>query len=722
MGKLTTMVQIGRTFGVRDGMLRLGYELQRGSGVISRRMRAVEGWPSWELARIAPGATPDSLLGTRREGNCAFFFRDSRRLAAPLKTIVGPDGEASIMAQADEVLDGHIPYFGRLSYTAGFPPNWFQNPATRQGVDPSRSWTTMRFASMEYGDLKFILEPSRFLFAYPLVRAYALSGDNRYAEGFWNAVEDWARNNSPMAGPMWICGQECSLRIVVWSFGLHGFLHSPATTAARVGLLTSMIAAHAWRTVQTLGYARSQRSNHLLSEAVGLWTAGRLYPELKQSAEWRELSARLLREAVRDQLRPNGISKQHSFNYQRMVLHLLLWTLRLAEIHDVGLDPAIRRLTEGAFDFMRGFVDPVSGRAPNYGSNDGSLVLPLAGCEYGDFRPLLQLGAEILKRPILPPGAWDEATLWLCGPRSVAETSEKAPSIAASNDYHRLGNEHSWALVRAGRYHRRPFQADQLHVDVWWRGLNLARDPGTYMYNGEPPWDNGLSGTAVHNTVTVDGQDQMRRAGRFLWLDWAQAYGRSFASSAAGTPDCFEGGHDGYRRCGVEHRRMVRWLGDAGWVIVDDLLGDQEHDIQLHWLCPDLPFEVSDVPFCVSFKMGKDSFSCGMFSDSPGSGGVVRAGKNLLADAGETNTQRLGWESPTYGELCPAVSLIYRAKPSLPARLVTVILTGERFNMNRSSDRLVISCSEAQIYQVELNPHFRETVSRNAARGGMARP
>ena len=89
--------------------------------------------------------------------------------------------------------------------------------------------------------------------------------------------------------------------------------------------------------------------------------------------------------------------------------------------------------------------------------------------------------------------------------------------------------ENSWALIRAGRYTRRPFQADQLHVDLWWQGINLARDAGTYLYNGPPPWNNGLAGTAVHNTVTVDHHDQMRRAGRFLWVDWAQASGRVYS-------------------------------------------------------------------------------------------------------------------------------------------------------------------------------------------------
>ena len=33
---------------------------------------------------------------------------------------------------------------------------------------------------------------------------------------------------------------------------------------------------------------------------------------------------------------------------------------------------------------------------------------------------------------------------------------------------------------------------DQLHLDLWWRGLNIAQDAGTYLYNADPPWDNPL--------------------------------------------------------------------------------------------------------------------------------------------------------------------------------------------------------------------------------------
>jgi len=54
MGKLGTL--LFRSAGhseMRDGLLRLGYEL-RPVRVMSRRMQSVGGWESWDLKHIAP--------------------------------------------------------------------------------------------------------------------------------------------------------------------------------------------------------------------------------------------------------------------------------------------------------------------------------------------------------------------------------------------------------------------------------------------------------------------------------------------------------------------------------------------------------------------------------------------------------------------------------------------------------------------------------------------
>jgi hypothetical protein len=734
MGRLGTMLQIGRTFGARDGMLRLEYELQRGSGWMSRKMRSVQGWDVWDLRRIASQTSAEEMRAARRNGTRPFFFSDVRTLRTSIRTIVGQEGEKSVLAEAEHILAGNLPFFGQLSFACEFPPRWFQNPITGQSVAPRRPWTQMRFASPEYGDLKFILEPSRFLFVYPLIRAYALTGDERFPEAFWRAIEDWARHNPPMVGPLWICGQECSLRILAWSFALHAFVHSSSTTNQRVALLVSMISAHAWRTGRTLGYARSQRSNHLISEAVGLWTAGMLYPELRDAEVWQELGTQLLHEAVLDQITVEGVSHQHSFNYQRMILHLLLWTLRLAEIHNAPLHDCVRYRTQAAFEFMRSWVDSASGISPNYGSNDGSLIFPFATAAYRDFRPLLQLGAAVLNRPSLEPGPWDEAALWFgVKPASMEKSVAVSPPVADIG-YFRLGDEDSWALIRAGNYTRRPFQADQLHVDLWWRGINVARDAGTYLYNGTPPWNNGFARTYIHNTVTVDHHDQMGRASRFLWVDWAQASGRISFSPNCEVPDRFEGEHDGYRHLGVIHCRVVHWLRGAGWIIVDDVKGTGDHDVRLHWLTPDLPYEICELPFQIVYTTKPAPIRWSIFSGYPGSAVVMRAGTQVLTANGAASmaaedVQMFGWESPTYGDLRPAISLLYQTRSRLPVRIVTVVLADERYNVEETDNEVVIGRTflmenpqdESEIYRVSLSPTPMHTSETQASPAGGSR-
>ena len=157
MSKIGAMLQVGRTFGMRDGMLRLEYELQRGSGLMLWRMRSVQGWDSWDLKRIAPGVPAKDLRIARQDGTHRFFFANAPTLKSSIREIVGSDGEKQIIAEAERILAGNLPFFGQLSLASEFPPQWFRNPATGQTVSPQQPWTQMRFASPVYGDLKFIL-------------------------------------------------------------------------------------------------------------------------------------------------------------------------------------------------------------------------------------------------------------------------------------------------------------------------------------------------------------------------------------------------------------------------------------------------------------------------------------------------------------------------------------------------------------------------------------
>ena len=110
---------------------------------------------------------------------------------------------------------------------------------------------------------------------------------------------------------------------------------------------------------------------------------------------------------------------------------------------------------------------------------------------------------------------------------------------------------------------------DQLHFDLWWRGINITPDAGTYLYNAAPLWDNPLVSTRVHNTVTVDGRDQMTRGGRFLVLDWFPAFSRSSIESDPSVLQKMSAWHNGYK--GIRHERAVTVLVDDRWLVEDRL-------------------------------------------------------------------------------------------------------------------------------------------------------
>ncbi len=99
-------------------------------------------------------------------------------------------------------------------------------------------------------------------------------------------------------------GQEVALRLISFVFAWQAFSDSPKSTTERTGNLQGALAAHARRIISTLPYARSQRNNHLLSEAAGLYTAGLMLPNLPDAHRWKRTGWNLFIRGMRDQITP----------------------------------------------------------------------------------------------------------------------------------------------------------------------------------------------------------------------------------------------------------------------------------------------------------------------------------------------------------------------------------------------------------------------------------
>ncbi len=534
-----------------------------------------------------------------------------------------------------------------------------------------------------------------------LGRAYILGGDERYPVAFWGRLEEFLAANPPYLGLNWISAQEVALRLITLVFCWQIFALSPHSTPERASKLKSAIAQHAMRIPPTLVYARAQNNNHLLSEAAGLYTAGLALPDHPQATYWRSLGWFWFQRGLLMQIAPSGAYIQHSINYHRLMLGLALWMDRLIHLDGLTFSTQIRHLLGQSTRWLLGLLDSADGGVPNLGPNDGADILPFSVLPFSDYRPVLKAAAStFLQEQIFDHGPWDEMGLWLANPalhsaeegRLVAPPFSRTPPDQAPHTLHSPTGD-SWAYLRVARFNSRPGHADQLHVDLWWRGLNVACDAGTYLYNAPPPWDNRLAGADVHNTLTVDGLDQMQRSGRFLYLKWAQARLVHIEYNQQGQPQRLLAQHDGYNRLGLIHQRSVTALprgenptGDH-WLIEDELLPTRStanavHRACLHWLLPDWPWKIShsqgedldplgaEIPAlliltltsplgAVELRLSSRCQPKHLPSENPMDGAaglqIIRGGELVFGTGPFQPTW--GWISPTYGKKIPGLSV-----------------------------------------------------------------
>jgi hypothetical protein len=663
--------QLARSMGPAWVASRSAYALVRRMGWL--RLRCPVGdWADAQLSDLAPGLRLQDLPAHIEDrAKIAFFVGPHRKgLGDRLQELIPAKEAARLHELPTRLRAGRMRLFHHDGdRKVGWPVRWHRHPSTGQ------EWPRVHWSLLEDlgdSDVKWLWELSRFGYAYDLVRAHWLGAEDA-AEVFWELVEDFARANPPNVGVHWLCGQECSFRVFAWLFGLFALAGSSASTPERQALLLRVLATHGERIEANLGFARLQKNNHAVNEALALFSLGTLLPCLRSAQDWESKGRRVLEEEASRQIYDDGAYVQHSLNYHRLVVESYAWALLLARRAKSPLSAETQARVGSAVELLLQLSDELSGRAPNYGSNDGARLLPLDGCAFEDYRPSLQLAgwAAWGERPIAD-GAWNEPLLWLGGAEALAGDAVPRSRQALTSPvggYATLRSGDAWVFSRACEYRDRPAQADQLHVDLWWRGANVLGDPGTYSYNAAPPWRNGLSTTSVHNTLTIDGLDQMVRGPRFVWLGWSR--GRILRSAGGARLQLWEAEHEGYLdRLGIVARRLLLLAGDRFLVVIDELHGGGRHEISSQWLAPDATnLDLKADNARLDFQAGP----CGVqFRAADAAGSLSALPHQVAPDDGRV----AGWCSTRYQErrAVPTLALSYEAE--LPIRQVTVVSLG----------------------------------------------
>ena len=600
------------------------------------------------------------------------FFVDPDRAAAMRAWLTSAIDTAlwseQVTEQATRLATGELKYFGHRYHRVGWPVRFHYDPihdttwpsgvpaAAIDQLDPRRQ------------DIKCVWESSRFSVAYALAREHVHQPASPAAELFWMLFDTWDDQNPYGLSVNWSCSQEASFRLMAWFFAACATLDSEEASSPRLHRLTELIWYTGRQVAFNIDYARSQKNNHALSEAAALWTIGHMFPELRAAAQWREQGRQVMITEMHRQVYDDGSYVQHSLNYHRVMLDDCLWAMRIGQLHGEPLEQIAEPVAR-ATDWLLELIDPHSGRVPNYGPNDGAQVLPLSCCDYLDYRPVAQAAHYLLRgKRAYEPGPWDEKMVWLFGPEAAdapVKARRHTRHFAARNGgYYTLGGPRSWALIRAHHYVDRPHQADMLHFDLWADGENILRDAGSFHYNCGAPWKDYFPSTAAHNTIEIDGQDQMIRGPRFLWLRWVDAKVLRYEQSSTSDEEHFAAEHYGYRRLrpAATHRRSIDRHGDT-YLVRDEILGNGQHAIALRWRLYPGDWQQAGNTFTLNRNTSQVIIE---ITEIP-------PGMTVALLAGHESPRPEGWESLYYADRQPAPTIVVGGKTALSVKFETRI-------------------------------------------------
>jgi len=611
-------------------------------------------------------------------------------LSVPVNAWVHADAKvdaAPYVAAGERVMAGRYDVFALEDIELGDPPEWNRDPKTGT-VAPLAFGKQLDYRDPNLvGDIKYLWEPNRHLHLVTLAQAWALTHDDRYAREIVKQLDSWITACPFRMGPNWSSSLEAGLRLLNWALAwqLLGGIHAPVFQSAegmrfRRRWLTSVY-QHAEFVCGHFSL-HSSANNHLIGEAAGVFTAAMAWPYWPRARHWHAASREILEREALLQNGPDGVNREQATSYQQFTFDLLLLPWLAARANGYDFPEAYRRRLECMLDFVASVMD-VGGNMPMFGDADDAYAAKLdPRPSFCRFRSLLATGAVLFERGEFKAkaGRLDDKTRWLLGPGADArfDAVHALPRQLPvrrefpTGGYYVLGcnfeePEEIRLVADAGPLGYREIaahgHADALSFTLSIGGHEFLVDPGTFAYHTETAWRSYFRGTAAHNTVRIDGTDQSRPGGNFMWLRKANASCHAWHSSPQS--DCLEASHDGYRALPdpVTHRRrMVLDKATRTVTITDRLEMRGQHEAELFFHCAE-GAQMQPVEGGVDITLAGRTVQLRWPQAEGGAGWVLEGSIEPIG----------GWISRRFDHKQPAPTIVWRARLSGDTTLTTRI-------------------------------------------------
>jgi hypothetical protein len=517
---------------------------------------------------------------------------------------------------ADDVCQGIFTHAG-LTLKLGTKPDWITTALPQ--------------------DEEWRIEWYKFYYGLNLAHAFSLTSDEKYPRAWQRLVQSWIAQ-MPIG-----CDSSdvAARRIQNWIYAWNAFSVFTAFEPEFEDQIVASLSAQ----VSWLRKNLTAERNHRTLELYALFIAALALPELDQGNLLEFAIAELHRNLLTD-VRPDGVHREQSTHYHATALRSFLGARENAIRFGLDFPAAYDERLEAACEFLLHVQRP-----------DG-LIPALSDADTGNYSDLLELAAFIFDRPDFLYAA----TTGVAG---------DAPRVTCASfpDGGYYIQRSGWGEITAFRHEKYlvfdcgPIGAgghghyDLLNLEVAANGQPLIVDPGRFTYaDDDAQWRRRFKGTAAHNTVCVDGLDQVpyHRGKPKGPLAEARLLERVTA------PDfdmlCGEVRSPSYE---VVHTRRIFFIAGEYWLVVDSLRGHVPHTF-------DLRFHLTATVWNRCSRI-----------DGANNSGIRTPELVLLFEPGREPILNRGWVSPLYGvkEIAPVVSVLSQGQAN--ADFFTLIVPQE---------------------------------------------
>jgi hypothetical protein len=498
------------------------------------------------------------------------------------------DAAELVRREGEAIVAGTVDFLGSGPVFVGREIDWHTDFKSGYRWSPTTFYQDLEITRLtDASDAKVPWELSRGHQFLTLARAATLFEQDRFADELERQLAHWIAENPPGFGINWTNPMEVAIRAVNWIWAIRTLEASRPLNPRLRAIVTASLQAHARHLATNPEGSPLLRSNHYLSDILGLLALGAYVNRDRSARRWLTRARLAFERQILDQVLDDGVGFEASTSYHGLALEIFLIAKHIAR--EVG-QPFSRR-----YDLRLGQMLEVSrsirhpdGRIPLFGDGDSGRVLPGGFARPPTHDPLLWLGAALLGRqaPLEGPPAAEVA--WTLGMRAWEAVAEGAsagepPAAFQEGGLYVLRGDGVHAVVRCGDLGQNG-AGGHGHNDVlsyeFGYSVPLVVDSGTYAYTSDPAARNRFRSTAAHNSVVVDGTEinPLPDDDMFHLPQLAHPVVESWDE----TPRMVRlvASHDGYREFpgGVTHRRALELHRTTGELsVIDELQGSGYH-------------------------------------------------------------------------------------------------------------------------------------------------